>query len=131
MARIGLVLATMPPLLGEIVRGTLEGQGDMEILAEVARPEQILSAVERTGANVAVVGIPSSDSRALVHELLAVQPRLSIVALTNDGRIGYVHSVRPGEAAIADISPVTLLDAIRATRDGMDVHPHLHPFSAD
>ena len=131
MASIGLVLATMPPLLGEIVRGTLEGQRDMEILAEVARPEQILAAVERTGANVAVVGIPSNDSRALMHELLAVQPRLGIVALTNDGRIGYVHSARPGEAAIADISPVTLLDAIRAARDGMDVHPHLHPFSAD
>jgi hypothetical protein len=66
-----------------------------------------------------------------VHELLAVRPRLGIVALTSDGRTGYVHSLHPGEAAIVDISPGTLPDAIRAARNERDVHPHLHPFSAD
>ena len=131
MAPIRLVLATMPPLLSDIVRGTLADQHDIEILAEVARPEQILAAVLRTRASVAVVGVPSHDSRALVHELLAVQPRLGIVALTSDGRTGYVHSLHPHESAIDDISPETLLHAIRAARPERDVHLRLHPFSAD
>lgn len=131
MAPIRVVLGTMPPLLCDIVRETLAGEQDFEILAEVTRPEHLLAAIMRTGASVAVVGIASGDSKALVHELLAIEPRLAIVALTSDGRTGYVHALQPREWAIADISPETLLDAIRAARSPRGVHPRVHPLSAD
>ncbi|HKH93408.1 MAG TPA: hypothetical protein VKA54_16505 [Gemmatimonadaceae bacterium] len=132
MAPIRLVLATMPPLLGEIVRETLASQRDIEILAEVADSEQILSVVRRTGASVAVVGIAPSDSTALlVHELLAHQPWLHVVTLTSDARHAVVHSLQPRAAAISDISPQALLDAIRTALVAKDVHPRLHPFSSD
>ena len=131
MSRIRLVLATMPPLLRDIVRETLASQGDIEILAEVADPEQIPAAVRRTGASVAVVGIASSDSRPLVRRLLAEHPLLGVVTLADDGRTGSVHSLEPCESAIDDISPRTLLDAIRRAPALKDVHPRLHPFSAD
>jgi len=132
VAPIRLVLATMPPLLGEIVRETLASQGDIEILAEVADPEQILSVVRRTGASVAVVGIAPSDSTALlVHELLADQPWLHVVTLTSDARTAVVHSLQPCAAAFSDLSPKALLDAIRTALAAKDVHPYLHPFSPD
>ena len=131
MAPIRLVLATMPPLLGEIVRETLASQRDIEILAEVTDPEQILSVVRRTGASVAVVGIAPSDSTLLVHELLADQPWLYVVTLTSDARSAVVHSLQPRAAAISDFSPKALLDAIRTAFVAKDVHPRLHPFSPD
>lgn len=131
MAPIRLVLATMPPLLAAIVRETLAGQRDIEILAEVADPEELLATLRRTGASVAVVGVAANDSRAIVHELLAQQPWLRIVTLTSDGRTAFVHSLQPRESAIADLSPDTLLDAIRSARGIRDLHPRLHPFSAD
>lgn len=131
MAPIRLVLASMPPILGEIVRETLAGAGDIEIIAEVADPDQIPAAVRRTGASVAVLGIATSDTRALVHALLAEYPRLRVVALASDGRTGYIHSLQPRESPILDLSPRTLVDAIRTPRSQKDVHPHLHPLSAD
>jgi DNA-binding NarL/FixJ family response regulator len=131
VAPIRLVLATMPPILSEIVRETLAGERDIEILAEVADADQLAAAVRRTGASVAVVGIATNRTRALVHELLAEHPRLRVVALASDGRTGYVHSLQPRESAITDISPRTLVAAIRTPRPAKDVHPRLHPLSAD
>jgi DNA-binding NarL/FixJ family response regulator len=131
VAPIRLVLASMPPLLGAIVRETLAGQRDIEILAEVIDSAQILATVRRTGASVAVLGATPGDSRTLVHELLTAQPWLHVVVLTSDARGAVVHSLQPRASAIADISPQALLDAIRTARIAKDLHPRLHPFSAD
>ena len=131
MTPIRLVLASMPPLLREIVRETLAGQHDIEILAEVSRPDDILPAVRRTGASVAVLGTSLGDATSLVRELLTSHPWLHVVTLTSDARTAVVHSLQPRVSAIADISPQALVDAIRAASISKDVHPHLHPFSAE
>jgi DNA-binding NarL/FixJ family response regulator len=123
----------MPSLLGDIVRETLAGHPDVEVLADVVTPGEIVSAVQRTRANVAVVGISPADScglSGLIRELLAEHPRLTIVALASDGRNGCVYQLEPHAVAIADISPRALLQAIRGT-PAMGVHPRFHPFSAD
>jgi DNA-binding NarL/FixJ family response regulator len=131
VAQIRLVLASMPPLLGAIVRETLAGQRDIEILAEVADLEQVLTVVRHTGASVAILGSMPDDPRALVHELLTHHPWLHVVMLTSDARTAVVHSLQPRASAIADISPQALLDAIRTAPAEKDVHPRLHPFSPD
>ena len=133
MAPTRVVLGTMPPLLGDIVRETLTRQTDFEVLAEVQTRGEILSAVQHTGAQVVVVGIAAGGwvgLSTLLRELLAVHPRLTVIALASDGRSGYVYQLQPRTVAIDDISPASLVRAIRATA-AMDVHPAIHPFSAD
>jgi DNA-binding NarL/FixJ family response regulator len=123
----------MPPLLGDIVRETLNRQTDFEVLAEVETPGEIMSAVRRTGAHVAIVGIASdawTSLSGLLRELFTHHPRLTVIALSSDGRSGYVYQLQPRTVAIDDISPTSLVRAIRATA-AMDVHPAIHPFSAD
>ena len=133
MAPTRVVLGTMPPLLGDIVRETLTRQTDFEVLAEVQTRGEIMPAVQHTGAQVVVVGIAAGGwvgLSALLRELLAVHPRLTVIALASDGRSGYVYQLQPRTVAIDDISPASLVRAIRATA-AMDVHPAIHPFSAD
>jgi len=123
----------MPPLLGDIVREILTRQTDFEVLAEVQTRGEIMPAVQHTGAQVVVVGIAAGGwvgLSALLRELLAVHPRLTVIALASDGRSGYVYQLQPRTVAIDDISPASLVRAIRATA-AMDVHPAIHPFSAD
>jgi DNA-binding NarL/FixJ family response regulator len=133
MARIRVVLGTMPVLLRDIVRETVAAQtDDVEILAEVATRGEIATAVRRTEADVAVVGVEHldwNDLRDFLHSLLAEHPRLSVIALANDGRDGWIYRLRPSSAAIHDVSPAALVQAIRATTT-RDVHPIIHPFSA-
>ena len=133
MAPTRVVLGTMPPLLGDIVRETLVRQSDVDVLAEVGSRGEIMSAVEQTGAHVVILGMSPdawSSLSGLLRDLLAHHPRLTIIALASDGRSGYVYQLQPRTIAIDDISPATLVQAVRATAAG-DVHPSLHPFSAD
>ena len=133
MAPTRVVLGTMPPLLGDIVRETLTRQTDFEVLAEVATLGEIAPAVQRSDAHVAIVGLATdgwSSLGGLVQDLLAHRPRLTVIALSSDGRTGYVYQLQPRTVAIGDMSPSSLVRAIRAMA-AKDVHPALHPFSAD
>ena len=128
-----VVLGTMPPLLGDIVRQTLINQTDVEVLAEVGTRDEIEPAVTHTGAHVAILGISPTDwstLSGLLRDLLASHPHLTVIALASDGRSGYVYQLQPRTVAIDDITPTSLVRAIRATA-AKDVHPAIHPFSAD
>ncbi len=131
VAPIRVVLATMPALLGDIVRDTLAANhDDVAILAEVETRGEIASAVRRTDADVAVLGVASQDDLSdFLGSLLADHPRLAVIALASDGRNGCVYRLKPISSAIEDVSPASLMQAIRATA-AMDVHPVIHPFSA-
>jgi DNA-binding NarL/FixJ family response regulator len=123
----------MPPLLGDIVRETLIHQTDLEVLAEVGTPSEIDSAVTSTNADVAILGIRPGDWATLDQLLRALftnHPRLRVIAIASDGRSGYVYQLEPRTIAIADVSPTALVQTIRAMAE-KDVHPALHPFSAD
>ena len=133
MAPTRVILGTMPPLLGDIIRETLGRQTDVEVAAEVGVRTAIVSAVTDTRAHVAIIGIAPdgwSTLSQLLGELLGHHPRLTIIAIASDGRSGYVYRLQPRTIAIDDVSPSSLVQAIRATV-AMDVHPALHPFSAD
>ena len=132
MAPTRVVLGTMPPLLGDIVRETLIHQTDVEVLAEVDTHGEVDSAVTHTGAHVAILGVAPDDwstLSGLLSDLLASHPRLTVIALASDGRNGYVYQLQPRTVAIDDISPTSLVRAIATAT--MDVHPAIHPFSAD
>jgi len=124
----------MPPLLGDIVRESLARDGGVEVLAEVSAREQLAAVVDRTVADVAIVGVAPSDWAGLggtLRQLLVEHPRLTIIGIANDGRSGYVYRLQPRGVVINDISPRSLAHTIRSTVAPEDVHPTLHPFSAE
>jgi DNA-binding NarL/FixJ family response regulator len=130
---IRVVLATMPPLLGDIVRATLARDADIEIAAEVATLGDVVSNVGHVDPDVVVLGVAPADWVGLsgfIRDLLAERPRLMIVALASDGRSGYVYGHHPRGVVIDDISPKSLAQLIRSNA-AVDVHPPLHPFSAE
>lgn len=133
MTPIRVVLATMPPLLGDIVRATLARDTDLEILAEVATRDAIARAVDQTDADVTVLGVAPAEWSGLSHllrELLAAHPRLAIITLASDGRSGYVYRMQPRSVVIDDLTPRSLVQVIHANAGG-GVHPIVHPFSAE
>lgn len=133
MTPIRVVLATMPPLLGDIVRATLARDPDVEILAEVATRDAIRRAVDQSDPDVTVLGVSPGEWSGLSHlvrDMLAAHPRLTVIALAIDGRSGYVYRMQPRGVVIDDITPRSLVRVIRANVAG-GVHPTIHPFSAE
>jgi DNA-binding NarL/FixJ family response regulator len=130
---IRVVLGTLPPLLRDIVRATLTRDDDVEIVNEVARLDEIAPALERAEGDVAVMGVAPTEWTGLsdfLRQLLAGHPHLTVIALANDGRSGYLYRLQPRGVVIDDISPRSLVQAIR-THVAADVHPPIHPLSAE
>lgn len=132
VAPIRVVLGPMPVLLGDIIRETLAGHDDLEIVAEVRTDRDVIRAAQRTGANVGLVAIQANDT----HRVLALvgamveYPSLLLIALTTDARFGYVYQLQPRAVTIADLSPASLVEAMRGIHPE-GVHLPLHPFSPD
>jgi hypothetical protein len=111
------VLATLPKMLGEIVKQLVAAQPDLELAGEVEDRDALSCAVRRTCAHVVVAGVAAGGQRALAgdlpYRLLREHPGLRLIALADDGRAAYVYELRLHETAITEISPRALLDAIR------------------
>jgi DNA-binding NarL/FixJ family response regulator len=134
VATTRVVLGTLPPLLRDIVRATLTRDADVEIVTQVDGRDEIASALERSEAHVAVLGVAPADWAGLsvfLRALLAAHPRLTIIALASDGRSGYVYRLQPRGVVIDDISPISLAQAIRSIAADEDVHPAIHPLSPE
>lgn len=79
-----------------LVRGAfvaLLGLGpDIEVVAEVARGEDVLPAARRTAPDVALLDVqmPGGDGIAAAAALLAQLPSCRVIVVTTFGRPGYL-----------------------------------------
>ena len=88
-----------------------------------------MAAKKNSGRPAKSASTTGGTSSSVDDLLLADYPRLSVIALANDGRNGWVYRLKPTSSAIHDVSPASLVQAIRGAAT-MDVHPIIHPFSA-
>ena len=60
-----------------------------------------------------LVGLRASETDAVALSVLALLPAAKVIAFSGDARQAYVHEMRPHRAALIDVSPQALIDAIR------------------
>jgi DNA-binding NarL/FixJ family response regulator len=116
--RIRIALVDLPPMLESIVRDVVAAQSDMEV---VDPPERLRGpAAAELDADVVVVGRGAGGEEAL-EQLLDARARLRVLAISSDGRSGALFELVPRERPLGDISPTSLLGAIRksARRDAV------------
>jgi hypothetical protein len=114
---IRIILADMPRKLHDIIEAVLAPHGDLRIVARLVRRDALPFVVSSTGAEVVILGLYGAEPPSALDELLYEFPKIKVLATTGDGRGTYVRELRPNEIALGDLSPQSLLDAIRA------VHP--------
>ena len=101
----------MPRLLREIIARAVAGQPDMEIVDDLPPDDLAPEALRRAGADV-VISAGYHDS-ATVDRLLCELPRLKVLVVSADGRETALHELRPTRTALGEVSPRTIVDAIR------------------
>jgi two-component system, NarL family, response regulator DesR len=110
-----------------MVRGALASllslEGDLEVVAEVARGDEVLAAARSTAPEVAVLDIemPGSSGLQAAEELGRELPACRVLIVTTFGRPGYLRRAMEGGAAgflLKDAPAAELAWAIRRAAAG-------------
>lgn len=122
---IRLVLVEPRAIIAAGVRELLDGQDDMEVVAEVRTHDEAVGATVDEGAHVLVVDVdlPDADAVEAARRLKRQTPDAGMVILGHNGDDDSVfRAVQTGAAAhvIDEEDPAELLDAIRRVADGQD-----------
>jgi hypothetical protein len=110
---VRVVVADLPGILTDIVLATLERPPDLCVTV-VAPGGSAVALADATDADVAILGGAHEGLPPRGYELLRRRPWMNILTIHSDGREAFLHQLRPVERALGEISPQTLLDAVRA-----------------
>jgi hypothetical protein len=97
----------------DIVKNILAAEKGIVVAGEVSGQAEMAKAVAVTKANVVVTGEAPAGDVASYRRLLYRRPRLRIVAITADGRQARTYELKPQVATIVDLSPTSLIAAIK------------------
>jgi DNA-binding NarL/FixJ family response regulator len=113
LKRIRVFLAGMPPLLHDIVRDALMGQTDMQLVGDLSAGDGVVHALENREIDVVIVGARQPEDSAVANELFASSPRSKVLVIAKSGRTAVMYQLRPRKRHLGDVSPQSLLEAIR------------------
>src|ERR1035437_3928425 len=90
---VRLLLAEDQVMIREALAALLSFEGDMVVVAQVGRGDEVLQAAKDTSPDVAVLDIemPGMDGLAAAAELKRDHPDIKVVILTTFGRPGFLR----------------------------------------
>src|ERR1022692_4401460 len=90
---VRLLLAEDQVMIREALAALLSFEGDMVVVAQVGRGDEVLHAAKDTSPDVAVLDIemPGMDGLAAAAELKRVPPDIKVGILTTFGRAGFLR----------------------------------------
>jgi DNA-binding NarL/FixJ family response regulator len=107
---IRIVLVDMPPLLRDIVRDSVAGERDLDVVADVRGDAALESALDRLRPDLVILGAGApQDVAASLVEGARVRRAL---ALDEEGQ-GVLYELRPQRVRLGEISKDALLRTIR------------------
>jgi two-component system response regulator DesR len=123
---IRVLLAENEVMFRTAIRRLLELEGDLEVVAEVGRGDEVVEAARANGAEVALLDIemPGKDGIAVAADLRRELPACRALIVTTYGRPGFLQRAMAAGAAgfvSKDASPEYLSDAIRRCAAGEKV----------
>lgn len=114
MQRTRIITNGLPRMLGEIIGELARTEPDLCIVGEYSDRGQALEEIDRRTPDVVITGL-EEVARPDVADLLGRHPALRVLAVSADGSESYLYELRPHERMLGEISPRTLLSAIRRT----------------
>lgn len=110
---IRILIAQLPRLLRDLLAGTVSDQEDIVVVGESSDRESLPGLVGSCRPDVVIVGCEQSEISELGGELAAHHPAVRLLAITDDGRRGFLFQLRPWLADLGELTPGVLIAAIR------------------
>jgi chemotaxis response regulator CheB len=109
-----IVLVDMPRILREIIERAVADEPDMEIVDSEAGNMPLREAIEASEPDFVIAGADYDFGE--VARVLDERPRLRVLAVAGDGREAFLYELRPTRTPLGEVSPRTIVDAIRGAR---------------
>jgi DNA-binding NarL/FixJ family response regulator len=100
-------------MLMDIVKDIIADEEDIALVGEVADRTSLVQAATHTRADVVVLGRAGPGGNDDYRDLLYRRPRMKVLAIAADGRRAFLHELQPRVVALGEISPTSLVEAIR------------------
>jgi DNA-binding NarL/FixJ family response regulator len=113
--RIRILLADMPRMLLDMITDIVALHCEMIIAGKMQDTAEISAAVKNTKADVVILNEPAIGPSQDHQELLYSRPHLRVLSITSDGHNFFLHKLRPVRAALGEVSPESLVQAIRSS----------------
>ena len=115
MRRIRILLAGMPRMLLDMVTDIVMAHPDMMVSGKMQDTEEICATVKKIKADVVILNESTKGLFQDYQELLYSRPHLRVLSITSDGHHFFLHKLRPFRAALGEVSPEGLVQAIRSS----------------
>src|SRR5262249_14496061 len=102
----------MPRMLREMIKEIIAADARCSIVAETDDENSLRTSLDRSRADVVIVA-STSDGADHYVELLRAHPTTRVLAIATSGRRAFIHELRPRVTEISELSPETLLAALR------------------
>jgi DNA-binding NarL/FixJ family response regulator len=114
-----VVLIDMNKVLRQLVRGILETDSSVQVVAELPDTVPLEDAVAATDARVVIFGTEASELSAEATELLSRRPRVRLLTVTRNARRTSLYVLKPHREDLGEVSASALLDAVKGEPQGM------------
>jgi DNA-binding NarL/FixJ family response regulator len=109
-----ILLDGMPQMLRTIIKDILSADPECEIVAEAVEQNKLGAQLSETPADVIILAVADLEAISTrLAALLAQYPATRIIAITSGGNRAFLYDLRPHVTPINELSPATLLSAIR------------------
>jgi DNA-binding NarL/FixJ family response regulator len=109
-----ILLAGMSTMLTGIVTAALEQSPDITIAGVASASNDLAVQVRSLQADAVVIQVAEPGESGLFRPLLLSFPTLKVIAISSDGKGGFLHEMRPRSMRLVELSAATLLAALQA-----------------
>ena len=118
MGRIRVFISATSGVLRGVLTDVIDAEADMEVVGVAPAAEDLFRAVSAAEPDVLVVSAPSAgDGHARTDEPYAASP-LKVVAMTDRDRQSRIYELRACQSLPGEVSPPSLVEAIRTAAAG-------------
>lgn len=102
MAQVRIVLVELKGILHDVIRGVVEREADMRIVADLEDEDLLLDTIAKTAPDFVIWADGAVSERTRLQ-----LPRVKVLAVENGGRTGVLWE------SIGELSPGRLLEVLR------------------
>ena len=99
----------------EIIKGAIERANDVVLAAELRAEAPLEAAVDEQRAEVLIFGTSTAGLPESCSDLMRTRQRTRVLTIEREGRSAVLYELRPYAVPLGQVSPASLLDAIRGS----------------